>query len=53
MWAYTVQVVGEKRVKVKPTIGKILHGLESLKEAVELTAEKGKFNLINPPQVVI
>jgi threonine dehydrogenase-like Zn-dependent dehydrogenase len=53
MWAYTVQVVGKKKVKVKPTIGKILHGLESFKEAVELTAEKGKFNLINPPQVVV
>ncbi len=53
MWAYTVQIVAEKKVKIRPTIGKILKGWESFGEAIELTAEKGKYNLINPPQVIV
>jgi len=53
MWEYGVQVVAEKKVNIKPTIGKILKGLESFREAVELTTEKGRHQLINPPQVIV
>ena len=53
MWNFTVQVVAEKKVRIRPTIGKILKGLEAFPDAVELTGEKGKHNLINPPQVIM
>ena len=53
MWEYGVQAVAEKKVNIKPTIGNILKGLESFREAVELTTEKGRHQLINPPQVIV
>lgn len=50
---YTVHVVASGLVQVKPTITHILHGIESVPRAFEITANKGKFKAINPAQVVL
>lgn len=49
---HTVSLVAAGRVRVKPTIRHILSGLESVPEAFEITANKGKYQAINPAQVL-
>ncbi len=49
---HTVRLVASGRVRLKPTITHILHGLESVPRAFEITANKGKYAAINPAQVV-
>jgi threonine dehydrogenase-like Zn-dependent dehydrogenase len=49
---HTVRLVASGRVQVKPTITHVLHGLESVPRAFEITANKGQFQAINPAQVV-
>ncbi|WP_010587329.1 zinc-dependent alcohol dehydrogenase [Schlesneria paludicola] len=49
---YTVQAVASGRVRLEPTIRHVLHGIESVPKAFEITAHKGKFQAINPAQVV-
>ena len=41
------------RVRLKPTITHVLHGLECVPQAFEITANKGKYQAINPAQVMI
>ena len=51
--AHTVRLVAGGRVRLKPTITHVLEGLESVPQAFEITAHKGKYRAINPAQVVI
>ncbi|MSR31157.1 MAG: Zn-dependent alcohol dehydrogenase [Gemmataceae bacterium] len=50
---HTVRLAASGRVKIKPTITHVLQGLESVPQAFEITANKGKFKAINPAQVII
>ncbi len=49
---YTVRLVASGRVRLKPTITHVLNGLEAVPQAFEITANKGKYQAINPAQVV-
>jgi len=50
---HTVRLVATGRVRVKPTITHVLPGIESVPKAFEITANKGKYQAINPAQVVL
>lgn len=50
---HTVRLVASGRVRLKPAITHVLHGLDKVPEAFEITANKGKYKAINPAQVVI
>ena len=50
---HTVRLVATGRVSLKGTITHVLHGLESVDQAFEITANKGKYNAINPAQVMM
>ena len=49
---HTVQLVASGRVRLEPTIRHVLHGIESVPQAFEITANKGKYQAINPAQVI-
>jgi threonine dehydrogenase-like Zn-dependent dehydrogenase len=49
---HTVRLVASGRVRLAPTITHVLHGLEAVPRAFEITANKGKYQAINPAQVV-
>lgn len=48
---HTVRLVASGRVHLKPTITHVLNGLQSVPQAFEITANKGKYRAINPAQV--
>jgi len=50
---HTVHLVASGRVRLKESITHVLEGLESVPKAFEITANKGKFQAINPAQVVV
>ena len=50
---HTVRLVATGRIRVKPTITHVLHGLASVPQAFEITANKGKYQAINPAQVMM
>ncbi|MDO8692258.1 MAG: zinc-binding dehydrogenase [Dehalococcoidia bacterium] len=50
---HTVRLMASGKLTVKPTITHVLHGLENVPEAIEITANKGKYGAINPAQVVV
>ncbi len=50
--AHTVRLVASGRVRLEPTIRHVLNGIESVPQAFEITANKGKYQAINPAQVV-
>ncbi len=50
---HTVRLVASGRVRLKPTITHVLHGIESVPRAFEITANKGKYKAINPAQVMM
>jgi threonine dehydrogenase-like Zn-dependent dehydrogenase len=50
---HTVRLVAGGRVRLKPAITHTLEGIESVPQAFEITANKGKYKAINPAQVVI
>jgi threonine dehydrogenase-like Zn-dependent dehydrogenase len=50
---HTVRLVASGRVRLKPTITHVLLGLEAVPQAFEITANKGKYQAINPAQVVL
>jgi threonine dehydrogenase-like Zn-dependent dehydrogenase len=50
---HTVRLVASGRVRLKPTITHVLSGLEAVPQAFEITANKGKYQAINPAQVVL
>ena len=49
---HTVRLVASGRVRLKPAITHVLFGLEAVPQAFEITANKGKYQAINPAQVV-
>ena len=49
---HTVQLVASGRVQLEHTITHVLQGIESVPQAFEITANKGKYQAINPAQVV-
>jgi threonine dehydrogenase-like Zn-dependent dehydrogenase len=49
---HTVRLVASGRVRLAATITHVLHGLEAVPRAFEITANKGKYQAINPAQVV-
>jgi len=49
----TVRLVATGRIQVKPMITHTLPGLESVPEAFEITANKGKYGALNPAQVLL
>jgi threonine dehydrogenase-like Zn-dependent dehydrogenase len=50
---HTVRLVATGRVKLKDTITHVLHGIESVPKAFEITANKGAHKAINPAQVMM
>jgi threonine dehydrogenase-like Zn-dependent dehydrogenase len=50
---HTVRLAASGRVRLQPTITHILDGLESVPQAFEITANKGKYKAINPAQVMM
>ncbi|MBI2908423.1 MAG: alcohol dehydrogenase catalytic domain-containing protein [Chloroflexi bacterium] len=51
--SYAAFLVASKRIKVSPQITHVLHGLDKLPEAMEITVNKAKFRTSNPPQIVV
>lgn len=50
---HAVRVVADGRVKVSPMITHVLHGIERVPEAFDITANKARYDAVNPAQVVI
>jgi threonine dehydrogenase-like Zn-dependent dehydrogenase len=50
---HTVHLVAAGRVRLKETITHVLEGIEAVPSAFEITAHKGKYQAINPAQVII
>jgi threonine dehydrogenase-like Zn-dependent dehydrogenase len=50
---HTVRLVASGRVRLAPTITHVLDGLDAVPRAFEITANKGKYQAINPAQVRI
>jgi threonine dehydrogenase-like Zn-dependent dehydrogenase len=50
---HTVRLVASGRVQLDSTITHCLNGLESVPQAFEITANKGKYQAINPAQVIL
>lgn len=50
---HTVRLVASGRVRLKPTITHVLPGIESVPGAFEITANKAKYQAINPAQVMM
>lgn len=50
---HAVRLVASGRVRPKPTITHVLPGIESVPQAFEITAHKGKYKAINPAQVML
>jgi threonine dehydrogenase-like Zn-dependent dehydrogenase len=50
---YVVDLVATKRLQLKPLIRHVLEGLENAPRALEMTANKAKYGIINPVQVVV
>jgi threonine dehydrogenase-like Zn-dependent dehydrogenase len=50
---YAIDLVASKRVQIEPTITHVLHGIEKVPEAFEISGNKAKYGAINPAQVVL
>ena len=50
---HTVRLAAGGQVRLKPMITHVLQGLESVPQAFEITANKGKYGAINPAQAVL
>jgi threonine dehydrogenase-like Zn-dependent dehydrogenase len=50
---HTVHLVASGRVRLAPTITHILSGIESVPQAFEITANKGRYKAINPAQILM
>ncbi len=50
---HTVHLVASGRVRMKPMVTHVLNGIEAVPLAFEITANKGKYQAINPAQVVM
>jgi threonine dehydrogenase-like Zn-dependent dehydrogenase len=50
---HTVRLVASGRVRLKPAITHVLKGIDQVPLAFEITANKGRFQAINPAQVMM
>jgi threonine dehydrogenase-like Zn-dependent dehydrogenase len=50
---HTVRLAASGRVRLKPTITHVLSGIDAVPEAFAITANKGKYQAINPAQVMM
>lgn len=50
---HTVRLVASGRVRLQSAIRHVLSGIESVPQAFEITANKGKYKAINPAQVLM
>jgi threonine dehydrogenase-like Zn-dependent dehydrogenase len=50
---HTVRLVATQRVRLRPTIKHVLHGIDSVPRAFDITANKGLHKAINPAQVML
>ena len=50
---HTVRLVASGRVRLKPAITHVLNGIDQVPLAFEITANKGRFQAINPAQVMM
>lgn len=50
---HTVRLVAGGQVRLAPMITHVLSGIEAVPQALEITAQKGKYHAINPAQVVM
>jgi threonine dehydrogenase-like Zn-dependent dehydrogenase len=50
---HTVRLAASGRVRLKPAITHVLQGIESIPQAFEITANKGRYRAINPAQVML
>ncbi len=50
---HTVRLVSSGRVRLKPVIPHVLHGIENVSQAFEITGNKAQYQAINPAQVVL
>ena len=50
---HTVRLVASGQIRLKPVITHVLNGIESVPQAFEITANKGKYKAINPAQVAM
>jgi threonine dehydrogenase-like Zn-dependent dehydrogenase len=48
-----VRLVATGLVKIKPTITHVLSGLDKVPEAFKITANKSKYDAVNPAQVIV
>ena len=48
-----MRLVATGRISMAPTIRHVLEGIDKVPEAFEITANKGKYQAINPAQVVM
>ena len=53
MISYAMDLVASKRVQIEPTVTHVLHGIEKVPEAFEISGNKAKYAAINPAQVVL
>lgn len=53
MREYLVDLIATRRLRLGPTLTHIFNGIESVPQAFEVTGNKGKYDAINPAQVVI
>lgn len=50
---HTVRLVASRRVNLAPVITHVLNGIENVPKAFEITANKSKYQAVNPAQVMI
>lgn len=50
---HTVRLVASGQIRLQPVITHVLEGIESVPQAFEITANKGKYKAINPAQVAL
>lgn len=50
---HTVRLVASGRIRLGPMLTHCLHGIESVREAFEITANKARYGAINPAQVLL
>jgi len=53
MIEYAIDLVATKRVQIEPTVTHVLHGIDKVPQAIEITGNKAKYGSIGPAQVVL
>lgn len=52
-FAYILYLVATGRLKIAPQISHVMHGLEKVPEALEITVNKARYRATNPVQIVV